>query len=62
MGKAWVGGYQEGGCWGDVYGFKAEGIYRDWDDVKNSGIKKISQVLITVVVRLLCWVLMNGIN
>lgn len=38
--KAWVGGYQEGGCWGDVYGFKAEGIYRDWDDVKNSGIKK----------------------
>lgn len=39
-GKIWVGGMQEGGSWGDIYGFKAEGIYRDWDDVKNYGIKR----------------------
>mgnify|MGYP002542568998 FL=1 len=34
----WVGGYQEGQTLGDVYAFKQERIFRDWDDVKaNAG-------------------------
>src|SRR5690606_4190533 len=32
----WVGGYQEGGTLGDVYGFIQERILRDWDDVNNT--------------------------
>lgn len=31
----WVGGYQEGGKLGDIYAYKQEGIYRDWDHVKQ---------------------------
>ena len=31
--KIWVGGYQEGQTPGDIYGFKAEGIYKDWNSI-----------------------------
>lgn len=31
----WGGGYQEGGRLGDIYGYKQEGIFRDWDHVKE---------------------------
>ncbi|MGL5730789.1 MAG: SusC/RagA family TonB-linked outer membrane protein, partial [Bacteroidales bacterium] len=30
----WVGGYQEGGRLGDIYAYKQDGIFRDWDHVK----------------------------
>lgn len=34
----WVGGYQEGCTVGDVYAFRQERIFRDWDDVQaNAG-------------------------
>ncbi|WP_234367740.1 SusC/RagA family TonB-linked outer membrane protein [Parabacteroides pacaensis] len=34
----WVGGYQEGHTLGDVYAFRQERIFRDWDDVRaNAG-------------------------
>lgn len=32
----WAGGLQEGMPIGDIYAFKQERIYRDWDDVKKS--------------------------
>ena len=31
----WVGGYQEGQRPGDIYAYKAKGIYRDWDHVNS---------------------------
>ena len=31
----WVGGYQEGGRLGDIYAYKQEGIFRDWDHVNQ---------------------------
>lgn len=31
----WVGGYQEGGRLGDIYAYKQDGIFRDWDHVKQ---------------------------
>ena len=34
--NVWVGGYQEGKTLGDVYAYKQERIFRDWDDVKNN--------------------------
>lgn len=34
----WVGGYQEGQSLGEVYAYKQERIFKDWDDVKaNAG-------------------------
>lgn len=34
----WVGGYQEGQPLGEVYAYKQERIFKDWDDVKaNAG-------------------------
>lgn len=33
--NTWVGGYQEGQELGNVYAYKQEGIFRDWDDVKQ---------------------------
>lgn len=36
--ETWVGGYQEGQELGNVYAYKQERIFRDWDDVKaNAG-------------------------
>lgn len=32
----WEGGIQEGKSIGDIYAFKQERIYKDWDDVKTS--------------------------
>ena len=32
----WVGGYQEGKPLGEVYAYKQERIFRDWDDVKTN--------------------------
>lgn len=37
----WVGGYQEGQSPGDIYGFKAEGIYRSADEIPGN-LKDIS--------------------
>lgn len=34
--NTWVGGYQEGQELGNVYAFKQERIFRDWDDVKQN--------------------------
>ncbi|MGL5681609.1 MAG: SusC/RagA family TonB-linked outer membrane protein [Marinifilaceae bacterium] len=31
----WVGGYQEGQGLGDIYGYKQELIYKDWDQVRD---------------------------
>lgn len=31
----WVGGLQEGGRLGDIYAFKQDGIFRDWDHVRE---------------------------
>ena len=39
--KMWVGGYQEGQTPGDIYGYKAEGIYKDWSDIPGN-LKDIS--------------------
>jgi len=32
----WVGGYQEGQTPGDVYGFKAEGLYQSYDEIPGN--------------------------
>jgi TonB-linked SusC/RagA family outer membrane protein len=34
--NVWVGGIQEGGMLGDMFGYKQERILRDWDDVNQS--------------------------
>lgn len=34
--ETWVGGYQEGQELGNVYGYKQERIFKDWDDVKQN--------------------------
>lgn len=34
----WVGGKQEGGTFGDIYGFKALGIYNSYDEIRAAGI------------------------
>lgn len=34
--NVWVGGIQEGGSLGDMFGYKQERILRDWDDVNQS--------------------------
>ena len=39
--KMWVGGYQEGQTPGDIYGYKAEGIYKDWSEIPGN-LKDIS--------------------
>lgn len=38
--KIWVGGYQEGQSWGDVYAYKAEGIYKSYDEIPGNLIDK----------------------
>lgn len=38
--KMWVGGKQEGQSVGNMYGFIAEGYYRDEEDIRQHGIKK----------------------
>lgn len=38
--KIWVGGYQEGQSWGDVYAYKAEGIYKNYDEIPGNLIDK----------------------
>ena len=38
--KMWVGGYQEGQTPGDIYGFKAEGIYKDWSEIPGNLVDK----------------------
>lgn len=37
----WVGGQQEGHSYGDIYGFKAEGIYKSYDEIPGN-LKDIS--------------------
>ena len=37
----WVGGKQEGQSYGDIYGFKAEGIYKSYDEIPGN-LKDIS--------------------
>ena len=37
----WVGGQQEGQSYGDIYGFKAEGIYKSYDEIRGD-LKDIS--------------------
>ncbi|MDE5711901.1 MAG: SusC/RagA family TonB-linked outer membrane protein, partial [Bacteroides sp.] len=32
----WVGGQQEGQSYGDIYGFKAEGIYKSYDEIPGN--------------------------
>ncbi len=32
--NVWVGGLQEGGTLGNIYAFKHERLYRDWDDIR----------------------------
>ena len=39
--KIWVGGYQEGQEPGAIYGFKAEGIYKSYDEIPGN-LKDIS--------------------
>ncbi len=38
--KIWVGGYQEGQRPGDVYAYKAEGIYKSYDEIPGNLIDK----------------------
>ena len=38
--KIWVGGYQEGQSWGDVYAYKAEGIYKSQNEIPGNLIDK----------------------
>lgn len=38
--KTWVGGKQEGQSVGNMYGFIAEGYYRNEEDIRQHGIKK----------------------
>ena len=38
--KMWVGGYQEGQEPGAIYGFKAEGLYRDWSEIPGNLVDK----------------------
>lgn len=38
--KIWVGGYQEGQRPGGMYGYIAEGIYQNEDEIRQHGIKK----------------------
>lgn len=34
--NVWVGGLQEGGTLGNIYAFKHERLYRDWDDIRTN--------------------------
>lgn len=38
--KIWVGGYQEGQTPGDIYAYKAEGIYKSYDEIPKNLIDK----------------------
>lgn len=40
--KIWVGGYQEGQTPGEIYGFKAEGIYKSYDEIPGQLIDRSS--------------------
>lgn len=39
----WVGGYQEGQRIGDLYAFEAQGIYKDWDHVREIANNRVDE-------------------
>ena len=41
---AWLGGIEEGGKLGVLYGYKQEHIFKDWDDVKAKANKRLDHV------------------
>ena len=40
----WIGGYREGGKLGDLYSYKQDHIFRDWDDIRQHANKRIDNV------------------
>jgi len=42
----WVGGYQEGETFGDVYAFKQERILKDWDDVNQNAANRYDAIAV----------------
>ncbi len=42
--EVWVGGLQEGGKLGDMFGYKQDHIFKDWDDVKANANNRYDAV------------------
>ena len=42
--KVWVGGYQEGQRPGNIYAFKAEGIYKSVNEIPGELIDKSTEI------------------